>query len=146
MILLDSDILTLWLLGQPLVSKGVLGSPDGIATTVISRIEILQGRFAYLLKASDGVKLQAAQSRLDQTERQLQGLIVIPFDARSAAEFDRHPADQEPETHRPSRPADRQHRPCAESDPRHSEPNPLPPDLGTDTGELGGLTTGPLDR
>lgn len=89
MILLDTDILTLWLLGQPLVSKRVLGSPDDIATTVISRIEILQGRFAYLLKASDGVQLQAAQSRLDQTERQLQGLVVLPFDARSAAEFDR---------------------------------------------------------
>jgi tRNA(fMet)-specific endonuclease VapC len=46
-------------------------------------------RFAYLLKASDGVQLQAAQSRLDQTERQLQGLVVIPFDEQSAAEFDR---------------------------------------------------------
>jgi tRNA(fMet)-specific endonuclease VapC len=89
MILLDTDILTLWLLGQPLVSKRVLGSSEDVATAVVSRIELLQGRFAYLLKASDGVQLQAAQSRLDQTERQLQGLMVIPFDAQSAAEFDR---------------------------------------------------------
>jgi tRNA(fMet)-specific endonuclease VapC len=26
---------------------------------------------------------------LDQTERQIQGLVVLPFDARSVAEFDR---------------------------------------------------------
>jgi tRNA(fMet)-specific endonuclease VapC len=89
MILLDTDIMTLWLMGQPLNRKRVLGSSEDVATTVVSRIEILQGRFAYLLKASDGVQLQAAQSRLDQTERQLQGLLVIPFDARSAAEFNR---------------------------------------------------------
>jgi tRNA(fMet)-specific endonuclease VapC len=76
-------------MGQPLVSKRVLGSSEDVATTVVSRIELLQGRFAYLLKASDGVQLQAAQSRLEQTERQLQGLMVILFDARSAAEFDR---------------------------------------------------------
>jgi tRNA(fMet)-specific endonuclease VapC len=89
MILLDTDIMTLWLMGQPLVSKRVLGSSEDVATTVVSRIEILQGRFAYVLKATDGVQLQAAQSRLEQTERQLQGLLVIPFDAGSAAEFDR---------------------------------------------------------
>ncbi len=88
MILLDTDILTLWFLGQPLVSKRVLGSSDDVATTVVSRIEVLQGRFAFLLKASEGVQLQAAQSRLDQTERQLRGVVVIPFDARSAIEFD----------------------------------------------------------
>ena len=89
MILLDTDILTLWLLGQTLVSRRVLGSSDDIATTVVSRIELLQGRFASLLKATDGGRLQAAQSRLDQTERLLHGLMVIRFDARSAAEFDR---------------------------------------------------------
>jgi hypothetical protein len=67
MILMDTDILTLWLLGQPRISRRVLGTSEEIATTVVSRIELLQGRFAYLLKASDGVQLQAAQSRLDQT-------------------------------------------------------------------------------
>jgi hypothetical protein len=49
MILVDTDILTLWLLGRPLVSKRVLGSSDDVATTIVSRIELLQGRFAYLL-------------------------------------------------------------------------------------------------
>jgi tRNA(fMet)-specific endonuclease VapC len=89
MILLDTDIMTLWLLGQPVVSKRVLETSDLVATTVVSRIEVLRGRFEYLLKANDGAQLQTAQSRLDQTERQLEGLVIVPFDARSAGEFDR---------------------------------------------------------
>jgi hypothetical protein len=60
MILLDTDIMTHWLLGQPLVSKRVLESPEDIATTVVSRIELRQGRFAYLLKAGDGPLLGLA--------------------------------------------------------------------------------------
>jgi tRNA(fMet)-specific endonuclease VapC len=89
MIVLDTDIMTLWLLGQPVVSKRVLEASDVVATTVVNRIELVRGRFDYLLKAKDGAQLQAAQRRLDQTERQLQGLVVVPFDAQSAAEFDR---------------------------------------------------------
>ncbi len=45
MTLLDTDILTLWLLGQPKVSERVLASSDDVASTVVSRIEVLQGRF-----------------------------------------------------------------------------------------------------
>jgi tRNA(fMet)-specific endonuclease VapC len=89
MILLDTDIMTLWLTGHPVVDKRVLETPDLVATTVVSRIELLGGRFEYLLKANDGAQIQVAQSRLDQTERQLAGLVVVPFDAGSAAEFDR---------------------------------------------------------
>lgn len=89
MTLLDTDIMTLWLLGQPVVSRRVLETSDVIATTVVSRIELLRGRFEYVLKANDGAQLQAAQSRLDQTERQLEGLVIVPFDPQSAAEFDR---------------------------------------------------------
>ena len=37
MILLDTDILTLWLVGHTLVSKRVLGSSEDVATTVVSR-------------------------------------------------------------------------------------------------------------
>ena len=89
MTVLDTDILTLLLLGQPEVSERVLASSDDIATTVVSRIEVLQGRFAYLLKANDGVQLLKAQMRLDQTERQLLCLVIISFDAQSSAQFER---------------------------------------------------------
>lgn len=89
MILLDTDIMTLWLTGHPVVGKRVLETSDLVATTVVSRIEVLRGRFEYLLKANDGAQIQVAQSRLDLTESQLAGLVVVPFDAASAAEFDR---------------------------------------------------------
>ncbi len=89
MILLDTDILTLWLTGHSVVGRHVLEISDLVAITVISRIELLRGRFDFLLKADDGARIQVAQARLDQTERQLAGLAVVPFDAGSAAEFDR---------------------------------------------------------
>lgn len=89
MILLDTDILTLWLTGHAEVGRRVLETSDPVAITVISRIELLRGRFDFLLKADDGARIQVAQARLDQTERQLAGLAVVSFDAGSAAEFDR---------------------------------------------------------
>jgi tRNA(fMet)-specific endonuclease VapC len=89
MILLDTDIMTPWLMGHPVVGKRVPETPDLVATTVVSRIELLRGRFEYLLKSNDGAQIRTAQSRLEQTERQLAGSVVVPFDAGSAAEFDR---------------------------------------------------------
>lgn len=89
MILLDTDIMTLWLMGHPAVGRRVLESSDLVVTTVVSRIELLRGRFDYLLKADDGAQIQLAQSRLDQAERHLAGVVIVPFDAQSAAEFDR---------------------------------------------------------
>lgn len=89
MILLDTDIMTLWLTGHPEIGKRVLETSDLVAITVISRIELLRGRFDFLLKANDGAQIQVAQLRLAQTERQLAGLVVAPFDAESAAQFDR---------------------------------------------------------
>ena len=51
----------------------------------MSRIELLRGRFEYLLKASNGAQLQQAQSRMDQTERELARLVVVPINAESAS-------------------------------------------------------------
>ena len=58
--------------------------------TIVSRIEILQGRFAMLLKAANGQELRRAQQRLDQTvERLAEVPNVIPVDDLVADEFDR---------------------------------------------------------
>jgi tRNA(fMet)-specific endonuclease VapC len=76
-------------MGHATVRLRVLGTSDVVATTIVSHIELLRGRFEYLIKATDGAQLQAAQSRLVQTERQLERLVVIPFDGESAAQFDR---------------------------------------------------------
>ena len=42
-----------------------------VVLTMISRVAILQGRFASILKAANGAKLLLAQQRLDQTEAYL---------------------------------------------------------------------------
>lgn len=62
--------------------------PSEVVTTVITRIEILQGRFAYLLKASDGGHLQRAFAWLDRSEELLGQITIISVDTAAAARFD----------------------------------------------------------
>ena len=89
MILLDTDILTLYLLGQSRVMERSRAAAEPAATSIVSRIVVLQGRFASVLKASDGQQLLAAQQRLAALERALQGFAIVPFDDAAAATFDR---------------------------------------------------------
>jgi tRNA(fMet)-specific endonuclease VapC len=72
-ILLDSDILTLFLTGHPRVTERMGAATDVVAITVVTRVEVLQGRFDSLLKAADGEQLRRAQGRLEQAERELAG-------------------------------------------------------------------------
>jgi tRNA(fMet)-specific endonuclease VapC len=88
MILLDSDTLTLLAMGHPRVTQKLLSVSEEVATTVVTRIEILRGRFDHLLTAADGDHLQQAQQRLEQSERDLAKLTIIPITAAAAAEFD----------------------------------------------------------
>lgn len=89
MILLDTDTLTLLTLGHPQVQQHLDSADEDIAITIVTRIEILRGRFEFVLKAADGIQLQVAQQRLNDTEDQLADVAVIPFDAVAAREFDR---------------------------------------------------------
>lgn len=89
MILLDTDIVTLLALGHERVAERVLASGDVVATSVITRIEILQGRFAFVLKARDGQELRRAQRLLDQSEWDLTKLVIVPIDVQAAEHFDR---------------------------------------------------------
>ena len=61
---------------------------DDVAVTVVTRIEMLQGRFASILKAADGQQLVLAQRWLDQNEREWDALSLIPVDDAAAAHFD----------------------------------------------------------
>lgn len=87
---LDTDTLTHLFQRHPRVVARRQLETEEIATTIVSRIEILQGRFSTLLKAADGSELQCAQQWLDET---LENLAKIPkllvVDAASANEFDR---------------------------------------------------------
>jgi tRNA(fMet)-specific endonuclease VapC len=89
MVILDTDTLTLLLAEHPRVAERYRSEADEVAITIITRIEVLQGRFATLLKAADGAQLQRGQQRLDRAVRDLQAFRVIPITDASAGEFDR---------------------------------------------------------
>ena len=90
MYFLDTDTLTLSHAGHARVSDRLRRvDPNEVAITVITKIEILQGRFASVLKASHGNQLVRAQELLHRTEQLLQVLEIIPVSMAAAAEFDR---------------------------------------------------------
>jgi tRNA(fMet)-specific endonuclease VapC len=87
MILLDTDTLTLLFRGHPCVESRVRSAEDAVATTVITWIEVLQGRFDAILKASDAAQLERAHQRLEESIRQLATLSIIPITPAAAQHF-----------------------------------------------------------
>jgi tRNA(fMet)-specific endonuclease VapC len=88
-IILDTDTLTHLVAEHPRVIERYHRETDEIVITIISKIEVLQGRFATLLKAADGAELQRAQRRIDLAEHDLRLFPVVRIDGAAAAEFDR---------------------------------------------------------
>jgi tRNA(fMet)-specific endonuclease VapC len=88
MILFDTDILTLFVAGDHRIHQRAVQEIDHVEITVISRIEVLQGRFDYVLKAATGRQLQLAQGYLMKSDRDLATLKIIPIDASAADIFD----------------------------------------------------------
>ena len=88
--LLDTDTLTHLHAGNLRVAEHLerLDDPD-VGTTIITKIELLRGRFDFVLKASNGAELLRAQRLLDRTEELLAQIIVFPFDEKAIGEFDR---------------------------------------------------------
>jgi tRNA(fMet)-specific endonuclease VapC len=89
MIILDTDTLTLLIAEHARVAEHYRRETDKVVITIITRIEVLQGRFATLLKAADGAELQRGQQRLDKAERDLLSFDVLPITDAVAKEFDR---------------------------------------------------------
>jgi tRNA(fMet)-specific endonuclease VapC len=89
-LILDTDTLTLVHAGHPKVLERRTSVPTSeIAISIVTRIEMLRGRFDFLLKAADGNHLLRAQRLLQLTDERLAEIVIIPFDARAATEFDR---------------------------------------------------------
>jgi tRNA(fMet)-specific endonuclease VapC len=65
-----------------------LDDPD-VGTTIITKIELLRGRFDFVLKAATGAELLRAQTLLARTEELLAQINITPFDENAAAHFDR---------------------------------------------------------
>ena len=92
---LDTDILTLIHANQARVAEQQRNiAPQEIAISIITRIEILRGRFDAVLKAKDSEALLRAQRFLLRSEELLGSLWIVPFDAAAAREFDRLRADR----------------------------------------------------
>ncbi len=89
MILLDTDILTYYFAGHPRVLQHAQSAEESPATTIISRIQMLQGRFDFVLKAADGAQLERAREYLERTEASLARIPIVTLDATAEAEFDR---------------------------------------------------------
>jgi tRNA(fMet)-specific endonuclease VapC len=88
--LLDTDTLTHLHLGHAEVVRRLreVGEAD-VGITVITRIEVLQGRFAGLLKAATTDEFLRAQARLLLTEELLARLTVIWLDETALDHFQR---------------------------------------------------------
>ncbi len=87
--LLDTDTLTHLHAGHPKVIKRLrqLDDPD-VATTIITKIELLQGRFDFLLKAASAAELLRAQNWLLRTEELLEQIHIVPFTQEAATRFE----------------------------------------------------------
>jgi tRNA(fMet)-specific endonuclease VapC len=79
-----------------LLSKGHTGvvkkveslSAGEVSTTIITKIEMLRGRFEYALKAATPQEMLKAYRLLAETEHLLASLIILPFDEPAAKRFD----------------------------------------------------------
>jgi tRNA(fMet)-specific endonuclease VapC len=60
-----------------------------VAISIITRIEVLRGRFDAILKAADAPSLLRLQTRLAESEAFLQAFEMIPFNAQAADQFNR---------------------------------------------------------
>jgi tRNA(fMet)-specific endonuclease VapC len=96
MYLLDSDILSVLHAGH----EGVGDhrdhvDPADVATTIVTKAEILRARCEFLLKAADAEQLVRAQYWLEQSEELLHSIRILPLDGAAVAEFERLRAQKE---------------------------------------------------
>lgn len=90
MYILDTDTISHLHAGHPRVIANLrnIEDPD-VAITIVTKIELLRGRFDFLLKAETGAALLRAHEFLIRTEDLLAQLHVLPLDTTAAAHFDR---------------------------------------------------------
>src|SRR5260370_34813769 len=89
MVLLDTDMLTLLFQGHARVLGRMRSAEQDVATTIITRIEVLQGRFDAILKAASADQLQQAYQRLQDPEKQFATLPILPIDGSAAQQFEK---------------------------------------------------------
>lgn len=88
MYLLDTDTLSALHRDNPQVIARVARADAKVATTIITRIEILRGRIEFVRKAPTGAEVLRAQQWLNRSEELLALLEIVPFDGPAAKLFD----------------------------------------------------------
>src|SRR5581483_2176931 len=87
--ILDTDTLTHLFEGHHRIVERLQQETEEVAMTIINRIQILEGRFAMLLKSADGQELRRAQQLHDRALEHLAKIpYVIPIDDAAADAFD----------------------------------------------------------
>jgi tRNA(fMet)-specific endonuclease VapC len=88
--LLDTDIMTLWLYENAQVRArfDAVEDSDRVAISLITRVELLRGRFEAVLKAANRGEWLESQRRLIRTEEELEALDVVLIDEAAADQFD----------------------------------------------------------
>jgi tRNA(fMet)-specific endonuclease VapC len=91
MILLDTDIFTLYFIGNAKVRSKFAErlAVEKIALPVVVTIEALQGRFDGILKAANAGDLLRAMARLEELEQALKDFRIVPLNDSAAREFER---------------------------------------------------------
>jgi tRNA(fMet)-specific endonuclease VapC len=87
MILLDTDMLTLLLQGHPRVQKRMHSAETDVATTIITWMEVMQGRFQAIFTAAEADQLERAARRLEESVSQLSTLPIVPINPAVAKQF-----------------------------------------------------------
>ncbi len=87
--ILDTDITSLLQRGNEKVTKRLAVAKDyDFGVTIVTRTEILRGRYDFLLKAENSDSLEKAQRYLIESENLLAQLLTVYFDFESLAKFD----------------------------------------------------------
>jgi hypothetical protein len=55
---------------------------DEVTISIVTRIEALEGRFAFIQRAADGASLMRAQAWLERNDAELASLPLLPFKYR----------------------------------------------------------------
>jgi tRNA(fMet)-specific endonuclease VapC len=90
MLLLDTNTLSEFFKDHPKILARMNAVPDDepVVTSIISRIEILEGRFASIKKAANHQELLIAASRLKLDEEKLATIDILPVTKAVADQFE----------------------------------------------------------
>ena len=95
MYLLDTDILSLFYDGDSRIGQRMRHiDPAEIATTIVTKIQILRPRYDFVLRATDSEQLLRAQQWLHRSESRFDDIPVVPLAEESARVFDTLRADR----------------------------------------------------